>query len=80
MEGRSVHLPAYGRVEVGLAYGSSRKGLAVQPTCLACGAEDDSHGHRWCRCAKVDEFLGEAPNVSKSSLRGWARMSQVVKD
>ena len=36
-----------------------QQGLAESSTCLACHSEEDTHGHRWCRCCKVEEILGQ---------------------
>ena len=45
-----------------------QKGLAERATCLACGVEDDTHGHRWSRCYKVDECL-EQDHVSDEDVQ-----------
>ena len=36
-----------------------QRGLAETSTCLACLSEDDTHGHRWVRCAKLEELLNQ---------------------
>ena len=28
-------------------------GFALSPVCRACGVEDDTRSHRWCRCSTV---------------------------
>ncbi len=48
------------------------KGMAQDSTCLACGEEADTNGHRWCRCNTMgDMFQDEFENEEEDGPRSW---------